>query len=408
MTFKTILAGTALLATVAAGELVKGADWRFDPLVEVGAMSDSNLRLDEGGEKAKVAGAFANAQFGFVAETPVSEFRVAPRVEATWFPDEADSDEDYLNGGVVLSWLRRGRTANNQLRLDFDDSTSITGNRENVGDPDDGLGNPDDPGASGALDTRNRVRTLDVRDTLQLQFSQRNAMELSASYVDRKFDEQSISDDVSFVAWGATAGWRHQLRPTTSLAFRVRGLRYDPELIPLITENIGLEGEWRHRVTERFESYVRGGASRARYKGEDAAEGENAFVGGVGAIWRFRVSSVLLDATRSIDPNSSGYSVERNQLRLRLDRDFSERVRGSIAARYIDDNGPEGFNPRQYVVSSVAAEWRLTRVWSLSGRYDYSWQNYELTPGSAASNALRLSVVYQPRRAQRSSGSVLD
>jgi hypothetical protein len=74
----------------------------------------------------------------------------------------------------------------------------------------------------------------------------------------------------------------------------------------------------------------------------------------------------------------------------------------------ISDDGPQGFNERRYAVASVGAEWRLTRAWAVRGRYDYSWQDYDLTPGSASSNALRLSVTFQPQRDVRDQGSLLD
>src|SRR5690606_33956843 len=96
------------------------------------------------------------------------------------------------------------------------------------------------------------------------------------------------------------------------------------------------------------------------------------------------------------------------QLRLRLDRDFSPRARGSVAVRIIDDEGPAGFNERRYGVASVGAEWRFTQAWSLVGRYDYIWQNYRLTPGSASSNAVRLSVSWQPRREARDDASLFE
>src|SRR5690606_30718036 len=217
-------------------------------------------------------------------------------------------------------------------------------------------------------------------------------LELSAGFLDRDFDEQVINEDVSFTALSGHFGWSRQLHERSALGLRGRVLRFDPELIALVTTHVGLEGEWRYQVSERVESYVRAGASRAGYKASAGPEpdGHTAFVGGVGASWQLRVSRIFLDLTRTVDPNSAGVTVRRSQARVRLDRDFSERARGSVAMRFIADEGPAGFNERRYAVVSIGSEWRFTRAWSLAGRYDHRWQDYELTTGSASSNALRL------------------
>jgi len=397
------------VAGFAGAAQVAAADWQFNPDVEVGAMSDSNLRLSETGNDVSVAGAFATARLEMLALTPLASFSFTPRAEATWFPDDADRDEDYVNGGAGLLWTRRGRTVSSRFQADFDRSVSITGNRASVPGEDGELGNPDDVGDSGALD-HNRVETISLREALGFQLSERHALEASLGFSSRDFEEQAIDDDVSYVAWVGSLAWRAQVNERASLALRGRALLYDPELVPVETQTLGAEGEWSYRVSERLDSYVRLGVSRSSYDAEIGPEPGNrtALVGGVGGSWQLRVSRVFLDLTRSIDPNSSGYSVERTQLRFRLDRDFSERVRGSLAARLISDDGPAGFNERRYGLGSVGVEWRVTRVWSLIGRFDHTRQDYDLTPGSASSNAIRLSVNYQPRRAAETRGSLLD
>jgi len=385
------------------------ADWSVNPKVEVGGMSDTNLRLDEGDQKVDASGAFGNAELEFLSATPLSDFRFTPRIEATWFPDEEVKDEDYVNGGARLSWLHRGKTLQNTFRFDYDNSATVTGNRATT-DEDGELGQPDDVGDSGALTFENRVQTFDVRDTLRLQHTERSGLDAGAFFLSRNFDEQSPGEDVSFVALGGSLGWSWRVRERSSLGLRLRGQHYNPDLSEMNTNDIGVEGEWRHEVSEQMESYLRVGVNQSSFSvpGPDEPDDSVDWVGGVGGRWRFQVSSVFLDLTRAASPNSSGYSVLRDQLQLRLNRDFSERVRGSLAVRLINDDAPEGFNERRYAVGSVGAEWRTTRVWSLMARYDYSWQDDKLTPGEASSNAIRLSVLYQPRRQARDDSRVLD
>ena len=397
-------------AAMAAAPAGHAADWMFNPTIELGVMSDSNLRLNEGDERADVAGAFTSGRFELRATTPLAQFSIVPRIEATHFPADADRDEDYVDGGIGMLWLRRWRTGLSRFQADFDDSSTVTGNRADASPDDSELGNPDAPGDSGSLTSSNRMQTLNLRETLQFDLSPRDALELSAAFLDRKFDEQVINEDVSFTALSGHVGWNRQLRARTSVGLRGRVMRFDPDLIPLVTTHVGIEGEWRYQVSERVNSYVRAGASRASFQSSSGPvpDDDTAFVGGVGASWQLLVSRVFLDLTRTVDPNSAGVTVSRSQARVRLDRDFSERARGSVAMRFISDEGPEGFNERRYAVVSIGSEWRFTRAWSVAGRFDHRWQDYELTTGSASSNALRLSVIYQPQREASSRGSLLD
>jgi predicted porin len=137
---------------------------------------------------------------------------------------------------------------------------------------------------------------------------------------------------------------------------------------------------------------------------------DTAFVGGAGGSWRFQTARLFLDYTRNIDPNASGITVQRDQLRLRLTKDYSERFAVLAAVRYIADNGPgAAFNDRKYGAATIGAEYRMRRAWSVVGRYDHSWLDEDLAPRSASSNAFRLSMVYKPSRGVEESGeSFLD
>ena len=398
-----------LAAAAACAGQAGAAELQFAPAIEVGFVSDSNLRLAEVAEEVDVAGAFASGRFEFVALTPLARLSFTPRVAATYFPADEDRDEDFVNGGANLLWLRDGRTISSRFQLDYDNSVTVTGNRAGTPPEDGELGNPVEDGDSGVLD-QNRVKTFSAREQLRFRLSERNAVEAGLSFTDRTFEEQSIEEDVSYTAWGANLAWRHQFRERSSFALRGRAVRYNPELVPVITQTLGLEGEWTWQASERVDTYLRLGANRASYDSSAGPDPDdrNAVVGGVGGSWRLRVSRVLLDATRSIEPNSAGYSVERSQLRLRLDRDFSPRVRGSIAGRLLLDEGPAGFNERRYGVASIGMEWRLTRALAIGGRYDHTWQDYDLTPGSAASNAFRLSLTYEPRRPVEDRASIME
>ena len=132
---------------------------------------------------------------------------------------------------------------------------------------------------------------------------------------------------------------------------------------------------------------------------------ETSYVGGAGVQWTFPVNKVLMDLTMSVDPNSSGVLVKRDQVRLRLDHQFSERLAGNVGLRYIRDKSVDSdiaLAERRYGVATVGVAWRQTKTISYAAEYNYTNQKFDAlnAPGSrdATSNAVHVSFVYEPRR----------
>lgn len=388
------------VAFVVAAPMALAADWQFNPTVQVGGMKDDNLRLESVGPEADVAGLFTLAEFEFRALTPISDFSITPAVDATYFPGSGDEDEDYTNGSLSLDWTRTGQTVFSRFNASYADEATVQGNRVSTDAQGGGLGNPEG-GASGGLLLRNRVDTLRVGEYLRFDLSERHAIEGTLSYQDRSFDLQVPGSDVSYSSLNADLGWRQALNERTSLTLRGTYLHYDPDLIGGTSESYGFEGQWDRKLSERFDGYFRLGATKTNYQDATVATNDDtAFVGGIGGSWRFQTARLFLDLTRNIDPNSAGYSTKRDQVRVRLNKDVSERLGLLAAFRYVKDDGPTTlFTDRDYLVGTLGAEWRFRQTWSLLGRYDYSRLKYDGPSNSASSNAIRLSIVYQPARA---------
>jgi hypothetical protein len=94
--------------------------------------------------------------------------------------------------------------------------------------------------------------------------------------------------------------------------------------------------------------------------------------------------------------------VDRDQLRLSLARDYSPTTTAELGARVARDTPTEAtvlFAARSYAVGYLGFKWRFRRAWTLSGEYDYTYQHYADTPPvTESSNAILLSVIYEPNR----------
>jgi hypothetical protein len=97
----------ATLLCVLAGD-GNAADWQFNPVVGLGALSNDNYRLNSPGQRQWVNGLETDMQAQLRAVTDLTEFRLRPGVHATYFPDNHNQDEtdSFLN----INWNQNGQS----------------------------------------------------------------------------------------------------------------------------------------------------------------------------------------------------------------------------------------------------------------------------------------------------------
>ena len=191
------------------------------------------------------------------------------------------------------------------------------------------------------------------------------------------------------------------LSETKSVALRVRGRQYDPA-DNVATDSQAVELEWANRLSETSQFYVRGGSNRVEQIDEfGEADWNTGFTGGIGARWAFEVSQLLFEATRGLDPSSSGRLVSRDEIRLRYSHSLSPVTRLLASARAVKDgstNNQDVFQERRWVSALLGFDWRMTRQFTLGGGYEYVWRSIENEPEDAVSNRLFLGVTWEPHR----------
>src|SRR4029079_19332976 len=92
-----ILCAVAMLGTASAAN---AANWEILPRVQGGYRYDDNYRLSQPGSEIEVSGAEADGTVLFRNVDPRTKIEIAPRVRATYFPDQTDEDStDYFLRG---------------------------------------------------------------------------------------------------------------------------------------------------------------------------------------------------------------------------------------------------------------------------------------------------------------------
>jgi hypothetical protein len=400
MRSSTLIASVVAAMGLQAAVSAQAQTWQFDPRLQLGYMYNDNYRLDFPGSERDVSGPMLDATLPLSLITPVRKAEIAPRVRATYFPDEGDEDStDYF-----LSALFEQRTQRQMFGIDGDWSRQDVVNSElPTSEIDGNLGEPS-TGDAGRVVLRNKRDLFRVQPYWQYDVSQRHRAEAGAYYVNADYEKDDLSDPTQrnaqrdYKDYGVHAGWGYALSQRSRLTFRGLASRYDTTFE---ADAYGAEAEWRSDYSETAHVYLRLGGQQTKSdrSGESA---ETSVIAGAGGRWDWPTTNLFADLTRSVGPNATGAIIERNELRLRLSRAIQPRFSILGGARVTRDVAldSETFPDREYITGDVGFDWRLTRTWSVVGTYRYIWQEYSDEPSDASSNAINLGVVYEPGRGE--------
>ncbi len=395
-----LVAPIALVAPFAGA-----ADWEVKPRIEAGYQWDDNYRLSLPGTETEVSGAMADAQLEIESRSQTVEFSFTPRVRATYFPnDDEENSEDYLGR---LELLQRGQTSEATVRLDYAKEDVVSSEQPGT-EIDTDLGVPT-VGEGGLVVVRNRRQLISIQPALSHELAPRHNMRYELGYTDVEYSQDLSEFQVGYTDAQAAVGWAFDYSERSTLTTRARASRYEIEDTEQRSDAYGLELELGTDTTETLRTFVRIGAQNTDVTTElDSTGGvieetttETSWLAGGGLRWAGGLTELFLDATRSVGPTSAGVIVERDQLRVRLDRAVTPRFSFFTGLRGVRDEALDEestFNGRRYATADLGVRWRMQQTLSLLASVDYTWQEFGEGGEDTDSSGALLTLIYEPRR----------
>jgi hypothetical protein len=390
-----VSASVLVLSTATAAEVA------VEPRVEAGALYNDNYRTVPNAND-EVQGAVADVGVNFRSSTPTSDLNVRPRLRSTYFPD--DKDQDYNNQYLDAGYEYRGLKSQVGLNARYAREDLLNSEQPEADAPDQDLGGVPGVG-SGEVVPRNRRQLIRIMPSASFNITERQTLEGALEYMNADYSEDELTSNTDFSSVFASLGMGFGLSPTSRLRVAAVGTQFSPDgELTGDSSSYGVHAEYWHNRSEILESYVRLGAERTSQDDPEvgeAPEDSTNLIFGAGVAATYQVTRLFADLARAVRPNSSGELVTRDEVRLRLQRNFTPLVSGLAAIRGVRDTAAQDeidFRERRYIVASLGVEWRLNREWALQTNYDYRRQKYEGDRSEGTSNQLVVSVVYEPRR----------
>jgi hypothetical protein len=390
------------LALLLGASAASAQAWIVDPRIELqGIYNDNNRLTQDKTAEIEAKGAALDALVALRKETQTNTFEATPHIRSSKYPDaETEESTDYY---FDLKGTHKAQRSTASIYAGFADESVVTSDLLVADFPGIDLGQTVS-GDSGRVSVRNRRQQYSLLPSYEFDWTERRHLTFDAHYVDTRYDN-TLFEQIGYRDYGAKAGIRWNTSQRATFEVAAVGSEFNPKDNSPDTTTLGLLAEWRMAPSTITSYYFRVGANNAENSatGTRSRQSTSSFNGGAGVAWNFQVTRLLIDALRSTSPSSQGAIVNRDELRFSLYRDFSPRFTGFVGARGIRTNGIESVGTtqvqeRKYYTGRTGFEWHLNRAYSIEGAYEYKWQKYEGDLTNASSNAVTVSLVYQPRR----------
>ena len=391
------------VATLAAAAPLpaQAAEWELVPEVGLYAATIDNARLETDMEEDS-SRSVVDARLFVNARGPRGEFRMEPRVRLDIYSDNSDDELDgedvFLRSSGVYRWnsaragFRSYITRESILRSEITDAL---------------LDDIDDPGPTdvetGRLDVFNETRTRAVlRPYVEFNLSPRSSLLLETAYIDVGYSGPPVLGRTEFDALQLSGGIVRRVDERNRVTARIYTSNYEADLTRNSTDTVGVEGEFVRSLNELWTMILNAGVQRNEFTFNDGSGNiDNATTSdvlGVALRRRAELTSMNLSLTRRIQPNASGFVVERDEFRGFVERRFTPRLTGRVGLRLYETatlDDARDVDQREDARFELNLRWALTQRWFVDAGYNYVSREFVVENRDADSNEFFLGINYR-------------
>ncbi len=242
-----------------------------------------------------------------------------------------------------------------------------------------------------------RVRTS-VAPYANYQISQRTGIRLGYTYLDVRYSDQSAGTGLQDSQSNAvTLDLNQRLSERDIGRIGVRVGRFDPQDTSS-TDAYEASVGW----VREFSQTVRAGIDLGVQESERNSKSYSGYLARVYGTRRTDNGAMFARFQHSLQPSGYGDLVETDTVTLGYTVNLTNRVSAGFTGsgyrtRNSQNTGSNPNNDRDYVDVGPQITYALTEVFNVRAFYDYRWVDRQ-SEGSGQSNAVGLSLTYQPRR----------
>ena len=378
------------------------------PQVEVRTEFNDNFGLTPDGATTADTDAYgfiADAQALFGIATPRGETTIRPRLRLQEYPNVDDQVnlgekitplEGFLDLVSRYEWQRADLSVIGRYSHQDAYNVETASGAFDPLDPD--LGSDPDSSRAQVGQTRDRFQ---LAPTFSYELTERVRLGAGLDYQAVTYDSEGVTTqlDYDYAVFDGFANW--SLSPLSDLTVGAYASKYETQDDLSTTDSYGGRVGYRYRWTEST-----GVQGELFYESSDITDTipvrteytTSGWGGMLTAYRRLEVSNWRFTIGRRYIPTSDGRKAELDQLRLQYNRDLSQRLEFSGAARYETRTDIEQTifsDDRDYARGDLSLTWMMTQTWYLTGGYSYIWEERERAISDASNNKVFIGIGYR-------------
>lgn len=384
-----------VVLTVASANPALAQDFRFEPIVKVGAEIDDNatlrIRTDQ---EVELAGYLLDAKADIYYTSPTTSLFVQPRVLLRNYDEsEFDSDDLFLRS----NFRHRGTSSTIGFRANFDRQSVRTGERSDsdldIEDPDEIT--DDDTGQVLLFGTRNKWR---LSPYWNYQLSNVASIGADIDYFSAQYDDVFAGLLSDYSDARLNLDYRRTFSNVNAGLITVTARRYDTvDAFEDIT-GLGVSAGIEHTLSEKTRFTAMIGFEDTDQTG---VESDPEVVGQATLVRDLETIRMFAQYRRSVNASGAGRLTVRDSLNLNFRRRLNEKISAGLGVRAYQSTGASGstsIEDRNYIQFQSSFVWYLSTSLVIEADYRYTVLDRSATLGERSnSNRIGLWFVYQPR-----------
>lgn len=390
-----LLVLSMVIPVVALPNSAQAQDWKFEPIVRVGADYDDNATLAvRTDEEVVLKGYLLDLQADINYSSQTTTFFLQPRAMLRNYPDDSEFDSDDFR--LQSRFNRQGQSNTIGFRAQFDHESVRTAERSNV---DLGIDDPDDI----TDDSTGQVRLFGTRDRFRIkpywtyQLSNISSLGADVNYVDVGYDDVFAGLLVDYTDARLNLNYRRVFSKVNTALLTVTARRYDADDAFGEITGYGVMAGFEYALSQKTRL-------KAMFGFEDAEQSGFQFdpepVANVTLTRNLQTIRMFAQYRRSVSGTGAGKVSIRDSFNLNFRRRLSEKIDAGLGVRAYKTTGVGGFtsfDDRNYVQLQSSFLWYLSKAVAVEADYRYTINDRSATLGERAnSNQINLWFIYQP------------
>ncbi len=406
------------ISTVAAGALsvialsvsvAAQAAWEGIPSVSATVEGDDNPRLDpQSSGQTSDSRAVVDLRYTATSYGKRGELVVEPRVRAINYSKSKDSDLN--NADLFLVSQARYTFPKSDLGYQASLTRQSIRTGELLGAQNTDTGLPDVGTDTGQLLFFNQIvnRSL-VRPYANITLTRRTDLELQSEYVDVFYSGPETTLRSNFQNSSFSFGLAHRPDERRTVSARAFVSDYTAVVNSNHTRSAGVVGGMSAKLSSYLNMSLNLGAVRTAYSflsnQNTIKNADFNYTVDFALNRRAERTSFNFDLGRQVDPNGSGYVVNRDQVWINMTRDMTRRLQSNAGLRLTRTRavGLGATNAdRDYVRFELSFDWHMKEQLFLTMGYDLTAQRFvDSAEGRVASNTVYFGVGYSGKSRRR-------